>query len=142
MKSDSLSNGRPVNLETRAEPSVLIPPFVKAIAVRLAWAAAGDESEVYRLLSAPYAQGRVSREVRDALSQRFAFMRMLNAPLPVEDYTIMLVAVWLHIEEMYNQGKVMPDEIMQGLEKKAATLCAPGCRVDEDEIEDSDIVHE
>jgi hypothetical protein len=31
------------------------------------------------------------------------------------DYTILLVTVWLDIEELYHRGVVLPEQIMQGL---------------------------
>nr|WP_318383900.1 hypothetical protein [uncultured Enterobacter sp.] len=140
MNADSLSNGRPLNREPLSVPLTLIPPCVKAIAVRLAWAAAGDEADVYNVLSLPYYHGRVTHDDQATLSARFTFMPTLNAPVAIEDYTIMLVTVWLHIEEMYNRGKVLPNEILQGLAKKTATLVPTGCR--KGEIEDTGIIHE
>ena len=45
----------------------------------------------------------------------------MNATAPIADYTIMLVSLWLAIEEMYHRGKLLPDEIMQGLMAKTTT---------------------
>jgi hypothetical protein len=44
------------------------------------------------------------------------------------DYTILLVTVWLNIEELYHRGVVLPEQIMQGLMEKATTMRAHDCR--------------
>jgi hypothetical protein len=128
MNAESQRNGYSFPLEPCSESDVLIPPFVKTIAVRLAWATAGEEAEIYRLLSRPYLLGEVTCEDSAPLSTRFPFMTFPALPLPVADYTIMLVTLWLYIEEMYHRGMVLPEQIMQALQKKTATLQGQDCR--------------
>ncbi len=115
-----------------AEQNASIPPFVKTIAVRLSWACSLEEADVYSQLSAPWHHGMVTEEDKQQLLVHFPFMAPLHAPASVADYTIMLVSLWLNIEEMYHRGTLLPEELMQGLIKKSATLQAQDCRHDQD----------
>lgn len=128
MKAESHSQGHPLQLDPLSEHNVLVPPFVKTIAVRLSWVATGDEAELYHLLSSPYYRDAVTREDMALLSARLPFMAMLDVPLTIADYTILLVTIWLNIEELYHRGTVLPEHLMQGLMQKAATTQAHDCR--------------
>lgn len=128
MKAEPQSQGHPLHLDPLSDENVLVPPFVKTIAVRLSWVAAGDESELYQLLSRPYYQDEVSTEHFARLSARLPFIASQQAPLAVADYAILLVTVWLNIEELYHRGVVLPEQIMQGLMEKATTMRAHDCR--------------
>lgn len=131
MKAESHSQGHPLHLDPLSEQNVLVPPFVKTIAVRLSWVATGDEDELYQLLSWPYYHHEVTGEDFSRLSARLPFMALQVAPLAIADYTILLVTVWLDIEELYHRGVVLPEQIMQGLMKKATTTRAHDCREDD-----------
>lgn len=121
-------NGQPLPLEPHTKQNVQLPPFVKTIAVRLAWVTRGDESEIYPLLSRPYYHDAVTADDSAQLHARFPFMIFPTPSIPVADYTIMLVTLWLHIEEMYHRGTVLPEQIMQALQKKTTTLQPQDCR--------------
>ncbi|MCZ3383542.1 MULTISPECIES: hypothetical protein [Kosakonia] len=131
MKTQSFGQDLPLHPDPQATQNIPIPPFVETIAVRLSWASSVAESEAYRLLAAPYYHGAVTAENREQLLARFPFMAELNAPAPIADYTIMLVSLWLTIEEMYHRGKLLPDEIMQGLMAKTTTTHLRDCRENE-----------
>lgn len=133
MKAESHHSRLPLHLDPLSERNVLVPPFVKTIAVRLCWASSVDEAEAYRLLSLPYYHDVVTEDDRVQLCARFPFMAALRAPTAIADYTISLVTVWLLIEEMYHRGTVLPDDIMRGLMKKTTTIPAHDCRKDEKE---------
>ncbi|GJL38155.1 hypothetical protein TUM17576_49750 [Enterobacter hormaechei] len=128
MKAESQSQGHPLHLDPLSDKNVLVPPFVKTIAVRLSWVAAGDENELYQLLSRPYYEDGVSIEYFARLSARLPFVASQQVPLAIADYTILLVTVWLTIEELYHRGVVLPEQIMQELMEKATTLRAHDCR--------------
>lgn len=132
MNAESHSHAFSLRPDPLSEQHAPIPPFVKTIAVRLCWASSVDEAETYGLLSAPYHHGAVTMDDKQQLLSRFPFMVSLHAPAPIADYTIMLVSVWLYIEEMYHRGTLLPEEIMQGLMKKTATLQAQDCRNNND----------
>ncbi|MGY5955564.1 hypothetical protein ACUY4R_001337 [Kosakonia sp. BK9b] len=133
MKAESHRSRLPLDLEPRPECNVLVPPFVKTIAVRLCWASSVEEAEAYRLLSSPYYHDAVTEDDRTQLCARFPFMAAMSVPATIADYTISLVTVWLLIEEMYHRGTVLPDDIMRGLMKKTTTMQAHDCRKDEEE---------
>ncbi|MBV8873357.1 MAG: hypothetical protein JO014_11625 [Metakosakonia sp.] len=128
MKAESQSQGHPLHLDPLPDENVLVPPFVKTIAVRLSWVASGDETELYQLLSRPYYQDEVSPEHFARLSARLPFIASQQVPLAIADYTILLVTVWLNIEELYHRGVVLPEQIMQGLMEKATTIREHDCR--------------
>jgi len=132
MNAESHCHGLTPGLGPLAEQNALIPPFVKTIAVRLSWACSLEEADVYRQLSAPWHHGVVTEENKQQLLVHFPFMAPLHAPASVADYTIMLVSLWLIIEEMYHRGTLLPEELMQGLIKKSATLQAQDCRHNQD----------
>ncbi len=124
MKAQSFDQDLPLHPQPGAMHNIAIPPFVKTMAVRLSWASSVAEPEAYRLLSAPFHIGEVTVENRKQLLVRFPFMRELDAPAPIADYTIMLVSLWLAIEEMYHRGTLLPEQIMQGLMAKTTTTPA------------------
>ncbi|XTZ39152.1 hypothetical protein ACQYRI_03765 [Salmonella enterica] len=128
MKAKSFSNEVPLPLDSLAQQNELIPPFIRTIAVRLCWAATADETEAFRLLSAPYESNVLTLEDKQQLCACFPFMISLEAPASIADYTISLVTIWLAIEEMYHRGAVLPEQIMQGLMEKAATVQVHNCR--------------
>ena len=70
----------------------------------------------------------MTEEDKQQLLICFPFMASLPALASVADYTIMLVSLWLNIEEMYHRGTLLPEAIMQGLMKKTATPQAQDCR--------------
>lgn len=119
-------NGQPLPLESHVD--VQVPPFVKAIAVRLAWVSRGEEADIYRLLSRPYSHAVVTAEDSAQIGARFPFMVFPAQSIAVADYTIMLVTLWLNIEEMYHRGNVLPEHIMQALQKKTTTPQVQDCR--------------
>lgn len=137
MKAESQSQGHPLHLDPLSEQNVLVPPFVKTIAVRLSWVATGDEAELYQLLSRPYYHDEVSADDFARLSARLPFIVPQTTPLAIADYTILLVTVWLSIEELYHRGVVLPEQIMQDLMKKTTTTQAHDCR--EDDFEHGDM---
>lgn len=139
MKAESHSQGDSLHLAPLSEHNVLVPPCVKAIAVRLSWVATGDEAVLYQLLCAPYYHDGLTSEDLAQLSARLPFLATQKAPLAIADYTIMLVTVWLNIEELYHRGIVMPEQIMQGLMQKTATMSPHDCR--EVDLEQRDIYH-
>ncbi|WP_342323703.1 hypothetical protein AAEY27_04425 [Kosakonia sp. BYX6] len=126
MKADAYNNGLPVHPDPLLEQPAAIPPFVKTMAVRLSWASAVGEPYAYHLLSAPYHHGVVTSEDKQQLLAHFPFMAEL--PEEIADYTIMLVTLWLNIEELYHRGTVLPEGIMQALMKKTATMPLHDCR--------------
>lgn len=128
MNAESHCHGLTPRLDPLSEQLPPIPPFVKTIAVRLSWACSMEEAEVYRQLSAPWYHGVVTEEDKQQLLICFPFMASLPALASVADYTIMLVSLWLNIEEMYHRGTLLPEAIMQGLMKKTATPQAQDCR--------------
>jgi len=116
MKADAYRNDsrlQPNSLFTHAKE---IPPFVNAIAVRLSWASAMSEVQAYSLLAAPYLHGSVTPQDSQQLSACFPFIA--GTPQTLEDYTLMLVSLWLNIEELYYRGKLLPEEIISDLMKK------------------------
>ncbi|KDE35571.1 hypothetical protein AW40_14880 [Kosakonia radicincitans UMEnt01/12] len=134
MNAESHGHDLTSSLTPLAEENTSIPPFVKTIAVRLSWACSLEEVDVYRQLSAPWYQGVVTEEDKQQLLVHFPFMAPLHAPASVADYTIMLVSLWLNIEEMYHRGTLLPEELMQGLIKKSATSQAQDCRHNRDSV--------
>jgi len=128
MNAESQRNGHPLPLESLCASTARVPPFVKAIAVRLAWVTRGEDVEIYPLLTRPYLHDAVTAEDGALLCARFPFMTFQALPLPVADYTIMLVTLWLYVEEMYHRGTVLPEQIMQALLKKTTTLQPQDCR--------------
>lgn len=128
MKAQSSDQDLPLHPQLRSVQNSATPPFIKSIAVRLSWASSVAEPEAYRLLSAPYHCGEVTVQNREQLLVRFPFMRELSAPSPIADYTIMLVRLWLTIEEMYHRGTLLPEQIMQELMAKTAATLAHDCR--------------
>lgn len=132
MNAESHCYGLTPGLGPLAEQNASIPPFVKTISVRLSWACSLEEADVWRQLSAPWHHGVVTEEDKQQLLVHFPFMAPLHVPASVADYTIMLVSLWLNIEEMYHRGTLLPEELMQGLIKKSATLLAQDCRHNQD----------
>ena len=128
MNAESQRNGHPLPLESLCASAELVPPFVKTIAVRLAWVTRGEDPEICALLTRPYLHDAVTAEDGALLRARFPFMRFQALPLPVADYTIMLVTLWLYVEEIYHRGTVLPEQILQALLAKVATLQPQDCR--------------
>ncbi|MDF7759388.1 hypothetical protein PU683_07575 [Kosakonia cowanii] len=116
MKADAYRNDSHLQPNSLFTQSKEVPPFVNAIAVRLSWASAMCEVQAYSLLAAPYLHGSVTLHDSQQLSACFPFMAV--TPQTLEDYTLMLVSLWLNIEELYYRGKLLPEEIMSGLMNK------------------------
>ena len=113
MKADAYRNHPHLQQTSLFTQSKEIPPFVNAIAVRLSWASAMCEAQAYTLLAAPYRHGNVTPHDSQQLLAYFPFMA--GMPQTLEDYTLMLVSLWLNIEELYYRGKLLPEEIMSAL---------------------------
>lgn len=128
MNAESQRNGHPLPQESLCVSTSQVPPFVKTIAVRLAWVTRGEDLEICSLLTRPYLHDAVTAEDGALLRARFPFMTFQALPLPVADYTIMLVTLWLYVEEIYHRGTVLPEQILQALLTKTATLQTHDCR--------------
>lgn len=111
-----------------------LPPVVHSVAARFAWVTASSEPEALTLLSRPFLVGVVTHQDCGALQARFPFMTELTPEMTREDYTILLVTLWLQIEAIYHRGAVMPDDVMKAfVQKEAATREASDCREDDNE---------
>lgn len=113
---------------------ISLPPVANSVAARFAWVTASSEPEALTLLSRPFLVGVVTDQDCHALQTRFPFMTDLVPEMTREDYTILLVTLWLQIEAIYHRGDVMPDDVMKALtQKEAATREASDCREDDNE---------